>query len=225
MFKAPLDEKMPGLYALLQVLGNSIVKDLVVLLKRQTDPGKQGSKESKDEQPVVKEGLDEESQNMGKGAKRRKSVLVPRITSDKLIEKTGQTRGVTPRRVSLHRTDLRGAQNYREAVRYFQAIASNPSSSDEDREFAADYLGLSRQSSYKVSVEKAAKVPEQFSLETIADPITDEPRTIQSWVIEHSNPKREPGESGSMLELYRKYYKSSSALAFLDEMKPWFIGE
>lgn len=78
---------------------------------------------------------------------------------------------------------------------------------------------------YKISPEKRLNIPARFSLATIQDPVTGQELYLETWVVEQSNPKPTPEELQSSVRLYERYYRNSSTLAFLDQMKPWFVGQ
>lgn len=83
----------------------------------------------------------------------------------------------------------------------------------------------SRKKLNRISGKKRASLPPSFQLETIEDPITGEEFYLETWIVEHTSPKPTPEELSSPLQLFRRYYRDSSALASLDQMKPWFIGQ
>jgi len=123
----------------------------------------------------------------------------------------------------MHDPYVRGAREYEQRVlMYEEAIEQGESS--EVVEVLREQLEEVRGRSYQASEEKRKTVPNRFKLLTIKDPVTEEERYLKTWVIEHTSPKPTEEESKSLGKLFERYYRHSSALASLDQMKPWFIG-
>ena len=150
---------------------------------------------------------------------------LPRVQTDKeLIRAVYNYTGFTPRTVELHKRWLHGHEEYGTAVDlYNEACAME--TSELAMAWITKELKESREKSRKASSAKVKSIPTRFELEHVTDPITGEIRYLRTWVIEHSSPRPTDEELKSPSKLYIRYYQKSSALAFLDQMKPWIVGE
>lgn len=221
LLKAPLEREIPGLYAILNTIAILAFRDLVIQEEGERKVGKR--KESSKVGQVEKFETEEDVSIR----KIRESAL-PRVgktqTDTALIRDIYKYTGFTPRRVALHRRWLTGHQEYKTAVDlYNEAVASKASELTMKR-FNQE-LEEARKKARKASDEKIKKMPARFQLEHVIDPVTTEVRYLRTWVVEHSIPRPSNEELRSPVKLYQKYYSESSALAFLDQMKPWFVGE
>lgn len=207
-----IEDQVPGLSLLLNDIAILVFKDLVIQREVEESLGK---KHSKDKNKGLNGHIVSSSEQLG---------VLPREQSDEHLMavvskfKTGRP----PRKVEIHKANLRGRKEYLEAVKtYQQAMFSG---SPEEQQRSLFELEKARAASFNASKEKVATVPVRFKLEEIEDPVTKEVRYVQTWVIEHTNPKPTPEELASLTKLYIKYYKGASSLAFLDQLKPWFVG-
>lgn len=209
--KAPVDREIPGLYTILKHIAILTFHDLTIQEKKNRE-----QKESQN--PSSKKPRENDTSNKRNGGS------LPRIQKDSdLIRDVYTQTGYTPRRVELHKGLLRGAKQYREMVElYNQVIAEG---SPEDVQAASELLSEARKKSYQASEKKQANVPARFSLETVTDPETGKERAIETWFVEHTSPKPTEEELKSPVKIFERYYKNSSALASLDQMKPWFVGQ
>lgn len=148
-------------------------------------------------------------------------MLPRRQSSSALIENVYKITRAKPRRVDLHRAKLRGADAYTVAVSRFKSLKD----SGFDTDMAEQQLVQARAAAYNISEGKKRNVPAKFELMKLTDPITGEERHLQTWVIEHTSPRPTDEELANPTLLFRRYYKGSSNLAFLDQLKPWIVGE
>ncbi len=150
---------------------------------------------------------------------------LPRTQKDTdLISDLYKNTGLTPRRVELHRAFLRGAKIYKETVDAYND-ARNKNASEEELKILQQQVEESGGKAYRISDHKKLSIPAKFTLTTIQDPITNELRHLETWVVEHTNPKPTDEELQSPKKLFERYYKNSSSLASLEQMKPWIIGQ
>lgn len=217
--KAPIEQEIPGLYAMLNHITVLTFHDLVVQERKEKETGT-GKTTARDNGQVVDV---EKDRNAGE----RKSYPrdLPRTQQDrKLISDAYEATNRTPRRVELHDRFLPGAREYQSAVDLYQEAVTGHVSEDT-MHWTIQELEEAKKKAFKISEEKRLSVPAKFRLPTILDPLTGEERHLKTWVVEHSNPKPTQEELKSPVKLYQRYYKNSSALASLDQMKPWFVGQ
>jgi len=193
--------------------------DLVVQERKEREVGSREPKSELNGKP--------ENGNKAKGdtPDRTYSRDLPRVQQDrKLVADVYEATNREPRRVELHDRFLPGAREYQAAVDLYQEAVTSHVSEDA-MHWAIKELGEARKKAFRISQEKRLNAPAKFQLLAIQDPVTGEVRYLKTWVVEHSNPKPTPEELKSPVKLYERYYKNSSALASLDQMKPWFIGQ
>lgn len=224
----PIQEQIPELYAVLNLIAVLTFHDLAIQNKNKGDQKKQ-IKQFPDKKDAVQisdnEGEHEETDNLAFQIYRSYRELLPRTQTDtQLVKDVYRSTGFTPRRVELHRRWLPGHEEYTTAVNlYYEAKENN--ASELTMTWITQELEQARRKARKASPEKVKNMPARFQLEHVTDPITREVRYLRTWVVEHSSPKPTDEELKSPIILYERYYHRVSALAFLDQMKPWFIGE
>ncbi len=226
-FKAPLEQEIPGLYTMLNHIAVLVFHDLVVQERKEREGGvrPQVDKQRQEGEPSKSER--DNIDTNGKDTQPRKSIprSLPRVQSDKsLIKDVYKATNRTPRRVELHKRYLRGLKEYEIAVDLYNKALENQASEDIIL-WARDEVEAARENVFRVSQKKLQNLPAGFQLPQIEDPITGEVKYLKTWVIEHSNPKPTDEELKSPVKLYLRYYRGSSALASMDQMKPWFVGE
>lgn len=217
--KASLDTEIPGLYNMLNYIAVLTFNDLVV-------------QESTEQEAEAPRGDRKGMGQKGRGEERKQvsvAASLPRKhQSDRqLIEDVYKITGFKRRSVDLHKrllSNRRQIDEYKEAAHLYQE-AMTTEVSEETRSWLAVELTEARKLLHKASETKKRTVPKRFQLETIYDPILEEDRYLETWVIDHTSPKPTEEELHSPVKMFERHYKRSSALASLDQMKPWFIGE
>lgn len=218
-FRSPIEQEIPGFYTMLNHIAVLTFHDLVVQERKEREVGSREPKSELNGKP--------ENGNKAKGdtPDRTYSRDLPRVQQDrKLVADVYEATNREPRRVELHDRFLPGAREYQAAVDLYQEAVTSHVSEDA-MHWAIKELGEARKKAFRISQEKRLNAPAKFQLLAIQDPVTGEVRYLKTWVVEHSNPKPTPEELKSPVKLYERYYKNSSALASLDQMKPWFIGQ
>lgn len=214
-FKGPVAREMPGLYAMLNHIAVLTFHDLVVQEKKERETGT----------TKPKERIDNGDKPHAQSPDSVHRTSLPRRQYDReLIGDIYIATGCKPRRVDLHRTPLGRSENYLDAVTLYQDTINQNGSQDEISA-AKEILDEARKRMYRISDQKKRSIPAKFSLRTQKDPVTKEELYLETWVVEHTSPKPTTEELASPLQLFKRYYKGSSALAFLDQMKPWFVGQ
>lgn len=225
-FKAPLKQEIPGLYTMLKHIAVLSFRDLVVQEKMEKEE-QDATAETADKAPLI-EGQEKEGDR--KIAVTHRSVshggTLPREQTDRqLIGYIYRKTNITPRVVEVHPAGLPGAKEYLNCLNLYQKAVDNGLSEEEIEERRKN-LEIARQRAYQTSEAKRETVPARLKkLATIRDPITDEERYLETWVIEHTVPKPTEEELQSPVMLYERYYRRASSLAFLEQLKPWFIGQ
>lgn len=217
----PIAEEIPQLHKLLSLVATLAFHDLVVQEKGQAGKSARKTSSPKEQKPNNEDKADaadiEIYRSFGKYLPRRQ-------TDASLIREVYRHTGFKPRRVEIHRSWLPGADEYKAAVDvYNEAKTDNVPALT--LEWARKELEEARKQSRKASEAKIKSMPPHLQLEHITDPVTDEVRYLRTWVVEHTSPKPTEDELKSPVRLFERYYSKSSALSFLDQMKPWFIGE
>lgn len=161
----------------------------------------------------------------GKTPQSPEILSLPRIHRDRdIIRDVFSITDYPPRRVELHKMRLKGYKQYKAVVfAYLEAVNSNQPYEIILRR--RDELEAVRENSRKASPEKVKNVPARFKLEAVKDPVTEEVRHLETWVVEHTSPKPNEEELKDPVKLFERYYKNSSTLASLDQLKPWIVGE
>lgn len=151
---------------------------------------------------------------------------LPRVQSDTdLIRDLYKREHQKIRTVSLHKTHLPFAKKYMaELADYKKAIGSGNLTQEELQQMQ-NKLTESRDKVYKISKAKLEQIPPRFQLQTVLDPITNDAVNLETWVVEHSSPKPEPEELRSLALLFQRHYRGLSALSFLEQLMPWFVGK
>lgn len=216
ILKAPLEREIPGLYTMLNHIGVLVFHDLVVQDRKEGKKHPNGPRSEREPgRPII------HPRNRTDGGR------LPRRQSDEHLINDVHTRTEFTRRiVELHRTRLPGSYAYVQAISEFeQAVESGATGDELDLKKAA--IDSARKKLYKPSDIKRATVPARFTLETIHDPVNGESRYVETWVVEHTSPKPTEEELRSPVLLFERHYKGdgSSALASLEQMKLWFIGQ
>ncbi|MBI2074960.1 MAG: hypothetical protein HYT83_03945 [Candidatus Levybacteria bacterium] len=210
-FSAPVEQEIPGLYAILKHIAVLAFHDLIVTEQAEHRKPLAAKK-------VVKKRPAEELTS------HQPTLLPHRRTVQKLIQEVYKARSIRkkrqPRPVVIHRRLLKYAQGYIDAIEAYQK--AKQSGTSEEITAALALLDITREQSYRFHMRKAF-VPAKYQLREITDPVTKSTKIVQTWVIEHVNPKPKEGEDLPML--FVRYYKDTSALASLEQMKPWLIGE
>lgn len=225
-FKAPLKQEIPGLYTMLRHIAVLSFRDLVVQ-ERMEKEEQDATAKTADQAPLI-EGQEKEAAR--KIAVTHRGVshagTLPREQTDRqLIGYIYRKTNITPRVVEVHPTGLPGAKEYLNCLNLYQKAVDNGLSEAEIEERRKN-LELARQRAYQTSEAKRKSVPARLKkLATIRDPITDKERYLETWVIEHTVPKPTEEELQSPVKLYERYYRRASSLAFLEQLKPWFIGQ
>lgn len=209
----PIAQEIPALHTMVRHIAVLTFHDLVV----QEIKEEGGERETRQRNGV--------SSGRKENNKRSKNRSLPRVQTDTaLVSDVYKKTGFAPRRVELHKAALRGAKDYLEAVGEYQMAIADSSQSESAIVFLKEWLDLTRENAYQTSDAKKRSVPAQFRLAWVTDPISGEQRYLETWVIEHTSPKPTEEELQSPVELFERYYSHSSALASLDQMKPWFVG-
>lgn len=222
----PIREQISSLYTALSLIGTLAFHDLVV---QEEAAEKEGRPRTKSPPQIGKTPREEEKTGDQEDRPefeiyRSYGRLLPRRQTDKeLIGSVYKHRGFTSRIVEIHRMWLPGKDEYLTAIdQYNEAQANNASPSV--LQLKAEELKEARRKSRKASESKVRNIPPHLQLDHVMDPITGEVRYLRTWVVEHTSPKPTEAELGSPIQLFERYYKKSSALSFLDQMKPWFVG-
>lgn len=222
-FKAPLQQEIPGLYTMLRHIAILSFRDLVV----------QERMEKEEQDVAAREGRilsDSERQQEDIGREVRDSGIsqagnLPREQTDRqLIGYIYRKTNITPRVVEVHPAGLPGAKDYLNCLKLYQEAVDNGLSEAEIEERRKN-LEQARQRAYQTSEAKKKTVPARFKLATAFDPVIGQERYLETWVIEHTVPKPTEEELKSPVKLYERYYRGSSSLAFLEQLKPWFVGQ
>lgn len=210
----PLEKVGLEIYSMLQHIAVLAFRDLAV--QREVE---------REQRPGTKRVQDRgEQETTGSGRERPGGKVLPREQTDQeLVTDVYRKTGFKPRRVALHVSYVKGAREYeRKAVEYKQKVDAV---SIEEIALARQELERARAGSSQPSLEKRLSAPARFRLKTITDPITGELRYLQTWIVEHTSPKPTAEELRSPVKLFERYYSRSSALASLDQFKPWFVAE
>lgn len=218
--RVPIDKETPGLYFILRHIAILAFHDLIIQTKKEP--------EISTEKVTIDAVSDEngERKTRSKSKSQSKGISLPREQRDtELIADVYKKTGYKPRRVELHKRLLNGAREYRLAIDLLEESIKDPNASEETREWYRRELNNCRVKLHRTSEEKIKNLPPLFRLASLQDPITGEERYIETWVVEHTSPKPTPEELQSPVKLYERYYRNSSALASLDQLKPWFVGQ
>lgn len=227
--RAPLENRIPGLYTLLNHIAVLVFHDLVIQEKKEKEEQVKKRGSGVNQQPRV--DLPQQSRSNGG--------ILPRTQTDtELVADVYKKTRQTPRRVELHKRHLPGNDGYLQAIssymeskrKYEEVIRSNRREVETERAntelaVAAAELRAAREHAKKASDSKIRSLPARFNLGSVQDPATNEVRYFETWVVEHTSPKPTAEELKSPIKLFEKYYRNSSALASLDQLKPWFVGE
>ncbi len=223
-FKAPIEVEMPGLYTILRHIAVLTFRDLVVQDKMEQQDKNVGLKVDSDITQLTQPPKDVATRNLEMPYSISQGGILPREQSDReLIGYLYHKTGLTPRVVEIHLARLPGAKLYLRCVQDYQYVLGNNLPESEILEIE-EKLKKARKQAYTTSEIKKKTVPVRFKLATISDPITEEERYLETWVIEHTVPKPTDEELKSPSKLYARYYSRSSSLAFLEQLKPWFVG-
>ncbi len=213
VLKAPLEARIPGLYILLNHIAVLAFHDLVIQERKERE-----KQIKKDENRTL---AGHQQPRTGSPHDKLHSKDLPRIQTDtQLILDVYHETNQTPRRVELHKRRLPGNDDYLTAISLYEKAKT-----DTELAIAATELKKARDRARKASDSKVRDLPAKFSLGKIQDPITHNVRYFETWVVEHTSPKPTEEELKSPVKLFERYYKNSSALASLDQLKPWFVGE
>ncbi|MDO8658593.1 MAG: hypothetical protein Q7K55_07655 [Candidatus Levybacteria bacterium] len=215
--KAPIEKDIPGLYTMLNHIAVLAFHDLVVQAKKE-EQERNGIK------PIAEAGKKKKHRLESQTSKAHPAALPRRQTDTALISDVYKKTGYTPRRVELHPATLRGAKDYADKVRSYQEALAKNVSREELSRLQLELEGV-RRNAYKISTAKKKSIPARFELQSVIDPATGENRYLETWVVEHTSPRPTDEELQSPIILFERYYKHSSALASLDQLKPWFIGK
>lgn len=215
--KAPLENRIPGLYTLLNHIAVLAFHDLVIQDRQEREKAAKGQ-----------HGIPPENQkprpNLPKG-KSYGQTLPRRQTDAQLIADVYKETKQTPRRVELHKRRLPGNDDYLESISSFEEAKRKYGEASSELVVAVSELSAARKQAKKASETKVSNLPARFRLGSIQDPITMEVRYFETWVVEHTSPKPTEEELKSPQKLFERYYKRSSALASLDQLKSWIVGE
>lgn len=219
-FRFPLKREIPGLYSILRHIAILSFHDLVV--QQRLDQGKatsNGSYRTKSGNSSIG------TIDFNGGVIRSESGRLPRVQSEReLTDSVFKKTQRKPRRVELQKRALPGSKTYEAALKLYEEALEN-NLPQETLEWIKEELNLARKKTYKISSKKKGSIPARFSLKTISDPLTGEERFLETWVVEHTSPKPSDEELRSPVLMFERNYRGSSALASLEQMKPWFIGE
>lgn len=227
-FKTPLQIEIPGLYTMLNHIAVLTFHDLVVQEKKEKERGSRVPTRQpiqQEAQAAKLEGDNDDAKERDSQSKASRPGNLPRVQQDiNLIRDVYEATNRKPRRVELHDRLLPGAREYQAAVELYQeAITGN--ALEEIIYLTRTQLEEARENAFRISEGKRLNSPAKFQLQAITDPITGEMRYLKTWVVEHTSPRPTPEELSSPVKLYRRYYRGFSALASLDQMMPWFIGQ
>ncbi len=222
----PIKEQTPQLYTLVSLIATLAFRDLVVQKIKEQKEGKSSIQPaSKGEQPSGEDVDKTDEAATEIQIYRSFGGFLPRRQTDKeLIKAVYRHTGLTPRRVEIHRMWLQGADEYAAAVNLYNEAQASGASRQEIERMATE-LAKTRKRSKKASGSKVKSIPPHLQLEHVTDPITKEVRYLRTWVVEHTSPKPTDAELRSPFMLFERYYKRASSLSFLDQLKPWLIGE
>lgn len=219
----PIDRDLPGLYAILNLIAVLTFHDLVVQQQAEERISDTSGITTK---PFQKAGGLELARDIKQrpSEKPQSGILPRRQTDAELIHHVYRNTGFPPRRVELHRVALKYAKQYEAAIQLYNEAVTQGAGT-EQIDWITRELEQTRERANRISAGKQASVPARFQLKIIQDPLTGETRHLETWVVEHTSPKPSREELQSPALLFRRHYKRSSALAFLDQLKPWFIGK
>lgn len=211
----PIEEAIPGLYTLLRHISVLTLHDLVIQLSQQTHI----ARPPRNYPPGRNVEIPPDNIVRTNGGE------LPRVqTARQLIENVYGIRRMRPRRVELHKAYLRGTQEYLTAVElYNQAVEQGLDS--EIITWLAENIERARRESHKASSRKVQSIPRHMQLQHVTDPLTGEVRFVQTWVVEHTSPRPTNEELASPRLLFERHYSRASALAWMDQLLPWFINE
>lgn len=223
-FKARIQEDNHGLYTILNLITTLTMSDLVTQEIDRREP-RHGNLPTKTKWQEFIKWLKNPFSTFSKQSEKDIYQPLPRTRTQKDQDVISSIHKDFPqRRVSLHKRALSGAQDYWNIVgEYIDVFANNKE--DERVRVLEEEVKNARKKLHRISKQKSVNLPPMFRLEIMEDPITSEELYLETWVVEHTSPKPTPEELASPLKLFKRYYKESSALAFLDQMKPWFIGQ
>lgn len=214
--RAPIDQHIPGLFTMLHHITILTIHDLAIQAEAIASTTQRTKKKAKAPQTVPS------SNHHPDTPKKRYGTLPRRQSSAHLVESVNkETIGYTPRRVEVHPHALPFTKDYLAACQQYQE-ALEKGDEDERLNQLREIIATTREKAFKPSKKKLQTVPARFSLKEVIDPLTKEPRVVETWVVEYTSPKPTEEELSSLPTL-EKYYKGSSALASLEQMKPWFI--
>lgn len=224
----PLEENVPQLFLLIRHIAILTFHDLVIQEKSEASKKKQKDQGNQDAQENGNVPVSTSYDGVIEIIKSRGGSL-PRVQRDTdLIDRVYKITGSAPRRVEIHKMTLQGVRAYLEGIGEYEiSVGSDPNDEkyEENLDFYTSWLEETRKVAHQTSKTKRENVPARFQLNWILDPVTGEKRYLETWVVEHTKPKPTEEELHSLIKIFERYYKHSSALASLDQMKPWFIGE
>jgi len=223
-FKAPLEQDSPGLYTFLNLTGALAMSDLTTQETQEINK-RELETENLPTRGKLQGFIEWLRRGFSKKLEKPSYRSLPRVRTQKDQDIINEIHGdFPPRRVSLHRRALVGAERYWNiAGEYVDAIVNQ--AEEEKTQGLQEEVENARRSLHRISREKKENLPPRFQLGTVEDPVTGEEFYLETWVVEHTSPKPTAEELSSPLQLFRRYYKDSSGLAFLDQLKPWFVGQ
>lgn len=223
-FKAQLQESNPGLYTILNLITTLSIRDLVTQAIQDKDPQKTKRRIQQPEQPSQELHDTEDIEETKHKSIRRGGI---RTQKDKdVINAISKHGKFTPRRVNLYKRAVAGAQAYYDTINEYLTALSPINKGDEAELTALEQkIDEARANLRRTSEEKKKKLPLAFELASTEDPLTMDEFDLETWVVEHTSPKPTSEELNSPSLLFIKYYEDSSALSFLDQMLPWFLGQ
>ena len=226
VLKAPVKERAPGLYSILHGLSTAIIRDQVVVMEKESQSAGQLRKNG---DTKTGDSSEQVAQTLSKGVKVKKAEgsedVEETVTSDEMIKKVDKALGVRSRRVKMHRADLPGADAYRKAVENYSRLLVEGFTTDQFNDALSQLESAMSNFTRSTSLTKIAGLPKGWDLAEVVNPFSGERKPTKTWRVEHDNPKKQPGEVTSPRDLYDKYYRSASALAFFDALKPWLVEE
>lgn len=216
-FFATIREKVPGLHSVLNQVAVAVFHDLVIQRKKESAAKEPTSRFPKRIQQVI-----DWASHLISPQETTSHGRLPRVQSDTdLTEDVYRKTHQQPRRVEIHPATLRGVKDYKRAIEEYQEALME--GSNDDLEDLKRKIEETRSKAYKITTRKAKSIPALLKLDSIVDPITGKSVYLQTWVVEHTNPKPTQQELESLPLLWRKYYKGGSAIASLDQLKEWFV--